>query len=559
MADASSAELLQVCDALRDGAIQPYPKAAQDAEELRRHGEALRAGPAGSHVHQNPLRGLSVQAQRFFYEARLFLNDEFPGAGPPASRPAREDAQCELFALFGAVFGALTGYEHRSCTQGEAELNALVTERMGRAGTVSAVRAALSALALFYLRRGAELREHCAQLGGIKVLIDPGAGFERPVIRRIRCLGLYVDTHLLPDPFTDAAFAAHLEGWLPDGRLAVALRRMLQLEPLVEARLAVPPLMLFPNRQPHWRVLLPHMPEMTTSLKTRAVARVLGVSEAEPGAIERAIALAPHEYARGLFTSGLLPCNGFDPQTQLNLCMTALKMARRSVPQFAGRSAEAIMHVELTTTLHQQVLYYRQLRAYGAHPSACDGRSAQLQRLFNGLPNTPTPVGNCQTASIVIRTMQIDGLVGVTNASVPLLADLLRRQEHQRFRARLNDIAGELKAAQEVSQARAAQVFNHEVATLVADHEAAAIALQDATLRRAAPLLAGLTGSLIVGYVPELSAFMAPYLSSAPVVAAAGSGAGVLMAAGAHHWQRFAAQTLLGGVLARDEPEPCDL
>ena len=35
--------------------------------------------------------------------------------------------------------------------------------------------------------------------------------------------------------------------------------------------------------------------------------------------------------------------------------------------------------------------------------------------------------------------------------------------------------------------------------------------------------------------------------------------AGMLMAAGAHHWQRVVAQERLGGVLARGEPEPCDL
>ena len=67
---------------------------------------------------------------------RLLISQHLKESFEIASSSVHED---------GAVFGALTGYEHRSCTQGEAELNALVTERMGRAGTVSAVRAALSA------------------------------------------------------------------------------------------------------------------------------------------------------------------------------------------------------------------------------------------------------------------------------------------------------------------------------------------------------------------------------------------------------------------------------
>ncbi|MFC8311973.1 hypothetical protein ACFUJV_35970, partial [Streptomyces olivaceus] len=92
----------------------------------------------------------------------------------------------------------------------------------------------------FYRENSASMFRAGKSLGGIKVVSGGQRRYGPSALSATRIAGLYCDTQLIPDPVWPF-FAENLHLNALHLQLAIALFCILQLRPLVDARLSVPP------------------------------------------------------------------------------------------------------------------------------------------------------------------------------------------------------------------------------------------------------------------------------------------------------------------------------
>lgn len=157
------------------------------------------------------------------------------------------DSQAELFQLFLRLFIALTGEQPQAAHTAQ-QIKTRMMERVLHepANFERTVGGVMEELAAFYGRFRISLFQHAKKLGGVKLVTGGQRRFGPSALQGIRISGLYADTQLIPDPVYPYLVgdlhqnAKHLQ-------LALTLSDLLQLTPLVEARLPIPPVFVFPS------------------------------------------------------------------------------------------------------------------------------------------------------------------------------------------------------------------------------------------------------------------------------------------------------------------------
>jgi len=101
-------------------------------------------------------------------------------------------------------------------------------------------------LAEFYRAHGPEIFNYAKRLGGMKAVAGGQRQFTESGLEATRISGLYTDTQLIPDPVYPF-LASDLQLNAKHLQLAHILYYLLQLKPLVDARLPVPVIVVFPS------------------------------------------------------------------------------------------------------------------------------------------------------------------------------------------------------------------------------------------------------------------------------------------------------------------------
>jgi hypothetical protein len=157
------------------------------------------------------------------------------------------DAQCTLFRHYEDLFYALIGTASGNVESIE-EIKARMLDRLRHSADSLAIdsNAEAGLLEQFYHENSGSLFRIAKSIGGVKVVLGGQRQFGSSALAATRIAGLYCDTQLIPDPIYPFFFgelhlnALHLQ-------LAINLFHILPLRPLIDARLAVPPILVFPS------------------------------------------------------------------------------------------------------------------------------------------------------------------------------------------------------------------------------------------------------------------------------------------------------------------------
>lgn len=217
-------------------------------QEAQRLANELKAAPL-TRLGLVDVRGLSDEALDFGRIAGMAL-DVMALRAPeplPSAAPSMAKIQPSLFDLFAKLFSALTGraFELVANTQ---EIKERLTKRFEHEfdAVAQATNSAVNELAAFYDSHGVALFNHAKTLGGMRLVTGGQRSFGPSALNAVRITGLYADTQLVPDPVYPY-LAANLNLNAKHLQLAITLFHILQLRPLVDAELPVPPVFVFPS------------------------------------------------------------------------------------------------------------------------------------------------------------------------------------------------------------------------------------------------------------------------------------------------------------------------
>lgn len=511
MHEISHARFLRSLNALHNGQVVTARAGLGDQtrEQLLTHSTKLTPG-------DDPLAGLPKEAQLLWRELDLLVEPDAPNPweDPPAPATLEEvrAIQVALFQHFGAIFGAIAGMEHTTCTMTADELSVLARSRESRADVRDAVQSAVEELADFYFQRGPSMRKHSMQLGGLKALIDKGPSFEANVIAGIRKLSLYVDTQLLPDPLApaviEAAQVGSIKGW---HMLAIALRRILQLEPLVTTELSSLPVLLFPSRQAFVRTYPTSANLEVPQLWVQGVGIALGVQEATQRRLEFQMECEPDVAITRLLRCGILPNYGMNPDTMSGQCERHMRYQWSRSPQFSRRGYGEYIWALIRTRFTTQYGYFEELQATGAHPVTSSPYGNRMLDIWNQFHvDTVAMMAANKAAAPTVDAFSRSAFKGLTNATVPQLVELLKLGENAKFREQLGSFTVDLARTSSQERLLQAAHLQSKINGLIKEHD---IALE-ATVALYNRSLASVGGKLAVAAVSLTTSL--PFLSTLP-------------------------------------------
>lgn len=157
------------------------------------------------------------------------------------------DAQCRLFQHFEALFVSLIGVTSSDVNSID-EIKVRLMDRVARGNDIAFAKYREEAddLAQFYAQNAESIYTTAKALGGVKVVGGGQRYFGSNALAATRVGGLYCDTQLIPDPVYPYLHG-HLHLNARELQLAIVLFHILALRPLADARLPVPPILVFPS------------------------------------------------------------------------------------------------------------------------------------------------------------------------------------------------------------------------------------------------------------------------------------------------------------------------
>jgi hypothetical protein len=268
----SAQKASKVLDALESGKLKIRPKDEFWARQLR----SLPRGITGL-LDVSKLTPDALAMIRATALALTHLEQDEDEKAAKSELPML-DAQCELFRHYENLFIALVGAP--SCVVASpAEIKSRILERAGSDFEAFSdnFNAAAGEVEQFYRENAASMFRAGKSLGGVKVVSGGQRQFGPSAMAATRIASLYCDTQLIPDPvFPFLAGDLHLNAL--HLQLAIVLFHILPLRPLVEARLSIPPILVFPSSEESLERKDAITQAGIASLVTRVVAPVCGAN-----------------------------------------------------------------------------------------------------------------------------------------------------------------------------------------------------------------------------------------------------------------------------------------
>lgn len=530
--------LLDAWKALREGKLKFPPSQQRQADELL-------AAPltASGLVDTKGLSRETVLIAKSFGAALSVEREEMLKGGAQHATTAMNEVQAELFALFSSLFAALT---HRSVEliSDEDEIKQRMMWRIKNSPDVFAtsVNQAIEELGEFYNRHSTNIYQQAKNFGGMRLVTGGQRFFGTSALNAVRITGLYADTQLIPDPiypFISADLnlnAMHLQ-------LAIQLFYILQLRPLVDAKLPVPAVFIFPSFE---EVLEQNDAHTKLGLEQLAVRLISPICHGQIQSLEELYDYSSrHETA---FLDALMPSGLFvPPGGKPGILLAASEAATQYIRELEGTRSTAILDVMKrapTGLLLLNGILERLRPQYHLLENSSElGAQALLSQPVHWHYFEKIAEANAidlHSKSVIsdqaLRTLhavQDDSLSWLANIPVSTLAQLISNNEHRWLREELNKYTSQLASAGPIDTNEMIKEVSHGLASLVQRQRKH---LKDIELKYAPKKAAILTGSLF-GAGLVASAVMLPMLSpflalGLPSVALTGVASGAIIGLG---------------------------
>ncbi len=501
---------------------------------LQRYADELLSAPLTA-LGLVDVRALSREALTIAKSLGTAMSMQEQAAGSQkasASSDPMQQLQAELFSLFSNLFSALTGRAH-GLVQNDEEIKSLMLSRVSYEPEAfrTSVNGAIEELEEFYTQYATSTFRHAKILGGMRLVTGGQRMFGPSALSAVRITGLYADTQLIPDPVfpflcSDLNLnAVHLQ-------LANQLFYLLQLRPLVDAELPVPPIFVFPS----FEETLEERDAHTKLGLGKMAIRLLGpLCQGSIFSVEELFDYAQnHEKA---FLDALMPAKLFIPPGGMpDTELRPDEAASRYLRELEGvRASDAVEHLKrlpvgilllngVIERLRPQYHLLENANELSAQPllsqpvhwhyfekiSESNARGLRSQKILS------------EQAFQTLRAVQDDSLSWLARIPVETLRELLINDEHRWFREELNKYTNQLASAGPIETSDMVREVSYGLASLVQRQQKS---LNDIERRYAPKKVAAYVGG-IAGVGASATAILLPSLSpflgaAVPAVAAA--------------------------------------
>lgn len=482
---------------------------------------------------------------------------------------AMNDVQVELFALFSALFAALTGRAVELVISVD-EIKQRMMWRVEHQPDLFAnsVNQATGELGEFYNLHSINIYQRAKSFGGMRLVTGGQRLFGPSALNAVRITGLYADTQLIPDPIypfisSDLKLnAAHLQ-------LAIQLFHILQLRPLVDAKLPVPAVFIFPSFE---GPLEQHDAHTKLGLEQLSIRLISPICRGQIQSLEELIDYSSKQetaFLDALMPSGLFIPPGGEPGIPLSASEAASQYLKELEGTRSSHDLDQMKRMPIGPLLLNGVLERLRPQYHLFENSNELGAQALLSQpvhwhYFKKIAQANARDLRSQNvisdqAFQTLHAVQDDSLSWLANIPVTTLVQLISNNEHRWLREELNKYTSQLASAGPIDTNEMIKEVSHGLASLVQRQRKS---LNDIELRYAPKKAAVLTGG-ILGAGLVASAVMLPLLSpllavGVPAVALAGAASGALIGfskekIGEVVEKRHAGKSMLG-VLATARP-----
>jgi hypothetical protein len=369
------------------------------------------------------------------------------------------EAQIRLFELFSDLLSAYAGLPVREITDLDMLKDIMGDRLRDNLGDMAeACRRAANELADFYRDHAAYIYQDAQQLGGVKLMMGgQNEHFRQSKLAGARISALYGDTQLIPDP----VYQYFLIEKIPDHLnmdVVISLFFLLQLQPLVQAALTIPPILVFQNI---------NLAKESYSLETQVgrnehtISVVAPLCNATISTIEELLEYAiksEDHFLTATNSSGLFVPAGakigakisvddglrmhIDHMRRLGRSDAALKEFSR-----APRGAQVLL-----TMLEQiQPVYHMNEMAYGLGAQPLLTNDLHWHYYEKCAQGTAKSLANkkilSEEALQCVRSLQDDSLDWLANVAIHELIHLYANEDHRLLRSELKQYTAQLTSA----------------------------------------------------------------------------------------------------------------
>lgn len=387
------------------------------------------------------------------------------------------DSQYELFELFRRLFSSLTGRAYQYIS-GEGEIKERLKHRVNHETNqfVSDFNKVAGELKEFYRCKGIHFFKHAQKLGGIKLVTGGQRVFGPSALNAVRITGLYADTQLIPDPIFPF-LSADLYLNAVHYQLAVELHKILQLKPLVDLDVEVPPVFLFPSFDQTLEENDPYTKYAQEQFFIRMISPICdGTIESMEDMLEYAEKyddlIAQRILAEKLFIPpGRDVEEIFTPEDAVKIYLEGLEGVRDNniLKTMKAASTGKLLLIGTLERLRPQFHLLENVRELNAQPllsqpvhwhyfEKCAAVGADELHREDILS---------ERALQTLRAVQDDSLSWLASISVELLAELIKKGEHKWLRSELDEYTKQLAGLELKDINRVVAEVSHGLASLV--------------------------------------------------------------------------------------------
>ncbi len=479
------------------------------------------------------------------------------------------EVQVELFALFSALFAALTG-RAVELVVGLGEIKERMMWRIEHQPDLFAktVNQATGELGEFYNRHSINIYQRAKSFGGMRLVTGGQRLFGPSALNAVRITGLYADTQLIPDPVYPF-ISSDLKLNAAPLQLAIQLFHILQLRPLVDARFPVPAVFIFPSFE---EPLEQNDAHTKLGLEELSIRLISPICRGQIHSLEELFEYSTKQetaFLEALMPSGLFIPPGGEPGISLSASEAASQYLKELEGVRSPHVLDQMKHMPIGPLLLNGVLERLRPQYHLFENSNELGAQALLsQRVhwhyFEKIAQANATDLRSQNvisdqAFQTLHAVQDNSLSWLANIPVTTLVQLISNNEHRWLREELNKYTSQLASAGPIDTNEMIKEVSHGLASLVQRQRKS---LNDIELRYAPKKAAVLTGG-VIGAGLVASAVMLPLLSpllavGVPAVALAGAASGALIGFGKEKIgevveKRHAGKSMLG-VLATARP-----
>ncbi len=392
-------------------------------------------------------------------------------------------------------------------------------------------------LAEFYNINAARLFQHAKTLGGMRLVTGGQRAFGPSALNAIRITGLYADTQLIPDP-VHPFFVTDLHLNAKHLHLAHALFYILQLRPLIDAELPVPPVLVFPSFEEILEERDAHTMHGMEQLMVRMVAPLCNGTVTSVDELFEYANKHGESFARALLSNGLFIPPGGQPDQQLGVpeavkAYIAALEGRRSAEMLDRMkilpSGVLLLHgvrervrphyhlLENATELGAQPLLSQP--AHWHYFEKCAQANAEDLLRKNVLS---------EQAFQTLRAVQDDSLSWLATIPIQMLAELIANNEHRWLREELNKYTVQLTSSGAIDTNDMVREVSFGLASLVQRQQKAMNDIERKYEPKKMAAYFGVGSGLAVvataAMLPSLSPFLGVAIPAVAAVTAIGGG-----------------------------------